>query len=147
MKKKSTKGQALDRQLIGLFGDPASADSSEVAEVLEEIQPDTNLEEKAYDLAQRAAQQYRLAGKPVPPHVAAAIAQMKKGRSLEGAPASKLREIVDSALQPFRGPATKLAFNHHRLTDRTEKDEKLLEELGDEVKRDWTGEDEEGEGR
>jgi hypothetical protein len=147
MKKKSTKGQALDRQLTGLFGDPVSADSSEVEQIFEEIQPDSALEEKAYELAQRAAQRYRLAGTPVPPHVAAAIAQMKKGRSLEGAPPSKLREIVDSALRPFRGPTQKLAFNHHRLTDRTEKDEKLLEQLGDEVKRDWTEEDEEGECR
>jgi hypothetical protein len=41
-------------------------------------------------------------------------------------------------MKPFRGPVTKLAFNYHRLTDRSEKDEQVLDQLADELKKDWT---------
>jgi len=72
------------------------------------------------------------------------MAQMKKSNTLEGASPTKLGEVVDSVMKPFRGPATTLAFNYHRLTDKSEKDERLLEQLGEEVKQDWTeGEDSE----
>jgi hypothetical protein len=144
MKKKKGNHEALDHQLGALFGDPASADTSEVEAVCEDVNGSADLVQLAYDLAARAAQQYRLAGKAVPPHVEAALAQMKKSNTLEGASPAKLGEIVDSVMKPFRGPATKLAFNYHRLTDKSEKDERLLEQLGEEVKQDWTeGEDSE----
>jgi hypothetical protein len=144
MKKKKDKHEALDAQLAALFGDPSTADASEVEGVCEEANGSADLVQLAYDLAVRAAQQYRLAGKPVPPHVEAAMAQMKKSSTLEGASPTKLGEIVDSVMKPFRGPATKLAFNYHRLTDKSDKDERLLEQLGEEVKQDWTeGEDSE----
>jgi hypothetical protein len=144
VKKKKSKYEALDRQLAALFGDPMSADASELESICEEVSDGSDLVQMAYDLARRAAQQYRLAGKAVPPHVEAALAQMKRSNTLEGTPLSKLGEIVDSALKPFRGPTEKLAFNYRRLTDKSEKDGRLLEELGDEVKRDWT-EDENSE--
>ena len=75
----------LDDQLAALFGDPSTADASEVEGVCEEANGSADLVQLAYDLAVRAAQQYRLAGKPVPPHVEAAMAQMKKSSTLEGA--------------------------------------------------------------
>ncbi|MGH9326019.1 MAG: hypothetical protein ACRD2B_04940 [Terriglobia bacterium] len=141
MKKKKNKHAALDRQLGALFGDPTSSDASELESICEEIDSDSDLVQMAYDLARRAAQQYRLAGKAVPLHVEAALTQMKESNTLEGASSSKLGEVVDAALKPFRGPTEKLAFNYHRLTDKSEKDERLLEELGDEVKRDWSEEE------
>jgi hypothetical protein len=142
MKKKREKHEAIDHQLAALFGDPASADASDLEDVCQEIDGTTDLVQLAYDFAVRAAQQYRLAGKSVPPHVEAALAQMKKSSTLEGTSPAKLGAIVDSVMKPFRGPATKLAFNYHRLTDKSEKDERLLEQLGEEVKQDWReGED------
>ena len=105
MKKKKDKHEALDAQLAALFGDPSTADASEVEGVCEEVNGSADLVQLAYDLAVRAAQQYRLAGKPVPPHVEAAMAQMKKSSTLEGASPTKLGEIVDSVMKPFRGPA------------------------------------------
>ena len=143
MKKNKGNHEALDHQLAALFGDPASADASEVEGVCEEVNGSADLVQLAYDLAVRAAQQYRLEGKPVPPHVEAAMAQMKKSNTLDGASPAKLGEIVESVMKPFRGPATKLAFNYHRLTDKSEKDERLLEQLAEEVKQDWTEEDRE----
>jgi hypothetical protein len=145
MKKKREKHDAIDHQIAALFGNPASADAPDLEDVCQEINGTTDLVQLAYDLAVRAAQQYRLAGKSVPPHVDAALAQMKKSNTLEGTSPTKLGAIVDSVMKPFRGPATRLAFNYHRLTDKSEKDERLLEQLGDEVKQDWReGEDNEG---
>jgi len=138
MKKKSDKHEALDEQLSALFGDPGKDDFSELQDRADETNGPEELVQLAYDLAMRAAQQYRLAGKPVPPHVEAALAQMKRSNTLEGATPGKLSEIVDSVMRPLRGPVTKLAFNYHRLTEKSEKDERLLEKLGEEVKEDWT---------
>jgi hypothetical protein len=137
MKKKRDKHEALDHQLAALFGDAASADASEVEGVCEGINGSADLVQLAYDLAVRAAQEYRLAGKAVPAHVEAALGQMKK-RTLEEASWDRISEIVDSVMKPLRGPTTTLAFNYHRLTDKSEKDEQLLEQLGEEVKQDWT---------
>lgn len=136
MKKKKTH-ETIDRQLAALFGDPLSADTSELEAISEMSAEDTNLVQKLYELAQRAAQQCRLADKPVPPHVAAVLAQLKQTNTLEGSPSSKLSEVVDSVLSPFRGPAKKLAFNYHRLKEKSERDERVLEDLVDEVRRDW----------
>ncbi len=142
MKTKKGKHEALDRQLKALFGDPLSVDTSELDNISEETGDGSDLVQIAYDLAARAAQQSRLEGKPVPPHVQTALAQIKEANTLEGATSAELAEIVDWVLKPFRGPTEKLAFNHHRLTDKSEKDERLLQQLGEEVKQDWTKEDE-----
>jgi hypothetical protein len=69
MKKEKDRHAMLDHQLGALFGDPASADASEIEAACEEVSGTADLVQLAYDLAARAAQQYRLAGKPVPPHV------------------------------------------------------------------------------
>jgi len=137
MKQKRNKHEALDHELAALFGDPVTADAAEFQSVSHEINGTTDLVRLAYDLAVRSAQQYRLARKPVPPHVEAALAQMKNSNTLESASPTKLSAIVDSVMEPFLGPATRLAFNYHRLTDKSKKDERLLEQLGDEVKQDW----------
>ena len=142
MKTKKGKHETLDRQLKALFGDPASVDGSELDNFREETGDGSDLVQIAYDLAARAAQQSRLEGKPVPPHVQAALTQIKEANSLEGATSTELAEIVDWVLKPFRGPTKKLAFNHRRLTHKSKKDERLLEQLGEEVKQDWTKEDE-----
>jgi hypothetical protein len=141
VKKKKTY-ETLDRQLAALFGDPVSADASELQAISERSVDDTNLLQKLQELARRTAQECRSAGKPVPPHVAAILAQLKQSNTLEGASPSMLSEVIDSVLNPFRGPAQRLAFNYHRLKEKSDRDERLLEELGEEVKRDWT-EDEE----
>ncbi len=144
MKKKKDEHEALHHQLAALFGDAASADPSEVEGVSEGVNVSADLVQLAYDLAVRAAQQYRLAGKVVPPHVEAAVSQIKKISTLEGASWDWISEIVDSVMKPLRGPTATLAFNYHRLTDKSEDDERLLEQLGEEVKQDWTeGEDNE----
>lgn len=140
MKKKKTYA-TLDRQLAALFGDPISTDASGLEEISEQTVDAAEMVQKTYELAQLAAQQYRLAGKSVPPHVAAVLTQLKQSTTLEGAPSSKLAELIDSVLEPFRGPTERLAFNYHRLTIKSEHDERLLKELGEEVKRDWTGDD------
>ena len=140
MKKKKTY-ETLDRRLAALFGDPISADASELESISEKSAVEANLVQKVYELAQRAAQQYRLAGKTVPPHVAAVLAQLKESNTLEGASSSTLGEVVDSVLRPFRGATERLAFNYHRLTNKSERDERVLEELSEEVKRDWNEED------
>jgi len=144
MKNKSNKREALERQLAALFGDPTTADASEVESLYAEFGSDADLVQMAYEQAAQTAQRYRLAGKAVPPHVQAALAQMKGASTLEGVPSSKLGEIVDWALKPFRGPTDKLAFSHHRLTYKSEKDKRLLKQLADEVKEDWAEEDEVG---
>lgn len=141
MKKKKTY-ETLDRQLAALFGDPASTDVSELRAISEASADDTNLLQRLQELAQRAAQQYRSTGKPVPPHIAAILAQLKESNTLEGASPSRLSEVLDSALNPFRGPAQRLAYNYHRLKEKSERDKRLLEELGEEVKRDWTKDEE-----
>jgi hypothetical protein len=141
MKKKSDH-EDLERQLSALFGDPATADLTELDDVRDEVGGDLDLVRLAYDLALRSAQEYRLAGKPVPAHVRTALIQMKPSNTLEGAPTSRLNEIVESIMKPLRGPTTKLAFNYHRLTEKSERDERLLDQLGEEVKEDWSKEDE-----
>jgi hypothetical protein len=141
MKKKKTH-EIIDRQLVALFGDPVSADTSELDDISQASAENANLVQKLYELAQRAAQQSRLAGKPVPPHVAAVIAQLKPTNTLEGVSSSKLGQLVDSVLKPFRGPAHDLAFNYHRLKEKSEHDERVLEDLADEVKQDWNEEEE-----
>jgi len=142
MKKKKTY-ETLERQLAALFGDPVSADAPELNSISEESADEANLVQNVYELAQRAAQQYRLAGKAVPPHVAAVLTQLRESNTLEGASSSRLREVVDSVLRPFRGPTERLAFNYHRLTNKSDRDERVLEELGEEVKRDWSEDDSE----
>jgi hypothetical protein len=144
MKNKSKKNEALERQLAALLGDPTTADSSEVESLYEEFGTSADLVQMAYEQAAQTAQRYRLAGKAVPPHVQAALAQTKAANTLEGVPTSKLGEIVDWALKPFRGPTETLAFSHHRLTHNSEKDKRLLKQLADEVKENWAEEDEVG---
>src|SRR5947209_20567200 len=129
MKKSRKNNEALTRQLAALFGDPASGSASEIQDVYEEIPGGSDLVKKAHDLALRAAQQYRLSGQRVPSHVEAAISQTKEVNTLEGVTSSKLSEIIDSALRPFQGPTQMLAFSFRGLTDKTSKDERLLEEL------------------
>lgn len=147
MKKKKIY-ETLDRQLAALFGDPMAADEVGAENASEVAFDAAGLAQMAYELAQRAAQHYRVSGQPVPGHIAAVLAQLKPATTLEGAPVSKLREVVDSVLNPFRGPAERLAFNYHRLTGKSERDERVLKELGEEVKRDWTKEkDEDSEQR
>jgi hypothetical protein len=141
MKNKKTH-EIIDRQLAALFGDPVSADTSELDDICQASAEHANLVQKLYELAQRAAQQSRLAGKPVPSHVAAVIAQLKPTNTLEGVSSSTLSQLVDSALKPFRGPAHNLAINYHRLKEKSEHDERVLEDLADEVKQDWSEEDE-----
>lgn len=144
MKSKDKKHEALERQLTALFGDPATADASEVESLYDEFGSGADLVQMAYERAAQTAQRYRLAGKAAPPHVQAALAQMKAANTLEGASTSMLDEIVDWALKPFRGPTEKLAFSHHRLTHKSAKDKQVLKQLADEVKKDWTEEDEGG---
>ena len=140
MKNKSKKHEALKRQLLALFGDPATAETSEVEDLYEEMAGGSDIVQMAHERAAEAAQRYRLEGKAVPPHVQAALTQMKKATTLEGTPPAKLGEIVEWVLKPFLGPTDALAFNYHRLTDKSKKDDDLLKELGEEVKRDWTQE-------
>jgi hypothetical protein len=129
--------KAFIKAVEQLFGNPLEATQQEIEALDGQFHAETESAEVVLNLAARAAQKYRLAGIEVPAHVAEALKATKRVITGDTNESSGAGEIIDAALKPFPGPVTEVRCNFHNQKVRTRKDRLLLEELANEVKKDW----------
>jgi hypothetical protein len=130
--------KALIKAIDQLLGDPLQADARELEILFAEFGEGRNPAQSVFDLAARAAQQYRLEGGAVPTHVAEALESMKKALHGESMDAVNTTDVINEALNPIYGAVREVSYAFRNRKERTEKDTELLEELSSEVKRDWS---------
>lgn len=130
--------KALIRAIDQLLGDPLRADAREIESLFAEFGEGRNPVQSVFDLAARAAQQYRLAGAAVPAHVAEALKSLKKSLHGETMDALSAVDVISEVLSPISGPVQEVSCSFRNRRERTQKDTDLLEKLSDEVKRDWS---------
>lgn len=128
--------KSVIRAIEKLLGNPLEAASDEVSALYAEFFEGEDPARSLYELASKSAQRYRLDAKEIPPHLADALASMKKaGESAEDADA---KSIIEDVLRPMVGPSTQVSWAFHNRTARTEKDRKLLQKLSEELGQDWS---------
>jgi len=130
--------KALVKAIDQLLGDPLRADARELETLFAEFGEGRNPAQSIFDLAARAAQQYRLEGSAVPAHVAEALKSVKKSLLGESMGALNTVDVINEALNPIYGPVREVSYAFRNRRERTQKDTDLLEKLSGEVKRDWT---------
>ena len=135
-KKCDPAGDFLDR----LFGNVDELAGEDLDILFETVAPGEEAAQQIWELAEKAAVEYRKQHKIPPEHVQSALAATRKETSLAGAEDSTLRKIVDQVLQPVRGPVHDPAFAYRSLKEDevTEKDRAILDELEGELKEDWS---------
>lgn len=132
---------AVDRALKALFGDPALMGWSEIEAAYEDLGGPVDIVERCTDLASSVARDIRLSKKLVPDHLLAALRALNAVDSLDKAPDSLINKIVERALTPFSGPVQRVAFSYRELSEKTPRDEELLNRLEAELKQPWTDDD------
>ena len=144
MSKKTPKcdlaGDFLDR----LFGNVDELASEDLDILFETVAPEEDTARRIRALAEKAAGEYQKQNKITPEHVRSALAATRQGTSLAGADKSTLRKIVGQLLQPVRGPVHDPAFAYRSLKEDevTEQDRDILNELEEELKKDWLDDEE-----
>src|SRR5258708_7897303 len=129
------KIKALIKAIDRLLGDPLQADAREIESLFAEFGEGRNPAQSLYDLATKAAQQYRLSDAAVPAHVADALKSVKKLLHGEDLDALSAGDVVNKVLNPILGPVREVSYAFRNRRERTSKDSALLEKLSDEVKR------------
>jgi hypothetical protein len=120
-----------------LFGRVEEMREEEVDALYEEFAGGEDAAKLLYDLASKAAQQYRLKGGQVPLHVQAALDATRQDADLERCKPSKLREIIENVTALFRGPVREISYAYRTKKGFCEKDRQILDDLAEEVKKDW----------
>ena len=133
--KKGSKAEALVAAIERIFGDLTEPSDKDLTP------KEIDTRERVYKVAAKAAQQHRLAGRKVPAHVRAALNATKAEVDIEDAEPSKLQSIIESLTQPMLGSTQRVS---HAYRDRkgklSKKDEKIVQELTEELKEDWSEE-------
>jgi hypothetical protein len=135
--KKNAEAEFLER----IFGDLAELGDEELDILFESAAPGENASAVMHAITERAAAQYRKAGKVPPEHVDAALRATRQDASLEGAKPPLLKRIVESLRPPTLGPVGDLSFSYRNRKDVTEGDKKALDELAGELNEDWQDEE------
>jgi hypothetical protein len=134
--------KAFIRAIEQLMGNPLEADAQEVDALYAEFSSGQDPAQSLYDLAAEAARKYRLQGLPVPAHIVEALKFTKRGITGCGLETLDPTSIIEMALNPIVGAVQHVSGAFRNRTRETANDRRLLEQLSDEVKRDWSEESE-----
>lgn len=140
---KKTREQAkrLTEFADRLFGDVADMSKEEVDELYAAIAPTIDPRAQVYEIAAKAAQQYRLRGEDVPPHVQVALNATKTITNQNDGKLATLREIVAKAMHPTLGPAKELSYSFRGKKELSDSDQNILEDLSEKMRDDWKEDD------
>jgi hypothetical protein len=130
--------------LDNLFGDPAELADDELDMLFTSLVPGTDPAANVHSIADAAAVKYRIRNKMPPDHVQAAIDATREIRTLDNVPSSKLRQIVDAIKAPFTGAVYDPAYAYrNRDGDLDRHDQAIVDDLTDELQKDWDEEERE----
>jgi hypothetical protein len=135
-----------ERDLLDkLFGTPDEMAAEELDMLYEAIAPAKDATAIVHRLAADAAVEYRIQNCLPPDHVQAALDATRDVKSLDNLAPSKLREIVDTLTAPYTGAVKDPAYAYrNREGELDTHDQGIIDELTDELREDWSGDDGEG---
>jgi len=135
--KKSQDNELLQK----LFGDLSDLSDEELDLLYGAASSSADPMEVIYRIASQAAVEYRKQNVPVPEHVQAALNASRSHSSLEGAGPSFFQRVVEKLKTPFAGSIADPAHAYRNLTQLSHGDRTILNELTDELGRDWESEE------
>lgn len=121
-----------------LFGNVMELSDEELDLLYQAVSSGTSPAAKVHELAEQAAMRYRKQNKVPPDHVRAFL----KGsavQTLQGAKTPILKKIVAALKAPVFGPVADPAYSYRNLKNVTERDKTNVDELEDELNKDWKG--------
>ncbi len=135
-----------ERDLLdNLFGTPAEMADEDLDILYEAIAPATDAAAIVHRLAADAAVEYRIQDLLPPDHVQAALDATREMESLNNLAPSKLRQIVDALVVPYMGAVKDPAHAYrNREGELDTNDQGIIDDLTDELRQDWSGDDGEG---
>jgi len=135
-----------ERDLLDkLFGTPDEMAEEELDMLYEAIAPATDAAAIVHQLAADAAVEYRVQNRLPPDHVQAALDSTRDVKSLDNLAPSKLRQIVDALTAPYTGAVKDPSYAYrNREGELDTHDQGIIDELTDELREDWSGDDGEG---
>lgn len=135
-----------ERDLLDkLFGTPDEMPDEDLDMLYEVIAPATDAAAIVHGLAADAAVEYRIQKRLPPDHVQAALDATRDINSLDNLAPTKLRQIVDALSAPYTGAVKDPAYAYrNREGELDAQDQNIIDELTDELREDWSGDDGEG---
>lgn len=128
-----------------LFGTPDEMPDEDLDMLYEVIAPATDAAAIVHGLAADAAVEYRIQKRLPPDHVQAALDATRDINSLANLAPTKLRQIVDALSAPYTGAVKDPAYAYrNREGELDAQDQNIIDELTDELREDWSGDDGEG---
>ena len=129
-----------------LFGTPDEMGDEDLDTLYHAIAPARDAAAMVHRLAADAAVEYRIQDRLPPDHVQAALDATRVVESLNNLAPSKLRQIVDALTAPCTGAVKDPAYAYRNREGELDKhDQGIIDELTDELRQDWSGDDDEGE--
>lgn len=142
MAKGESKGRNKDSPLFQrLFGDLTDLSDEEVDLLWDAFSTGEERAQAVYRIAEEAAVEYRKMNVPLPDHVKAAIQATRPLSNLEGATAGMVQKLVEKLKKIVAGPVNDPAFAYHKRTELNESDRAILDELTNELQKDWSKEE------
>jgi hypothetical protein len=135
-----------ERDLLDkLFGTPDEMADEDLDMLYEAIAPAADAAAMVHRLAADAAVEYRIQNRLPPDHVQSALDATREVESLNNLAPSKVRQIVDALDAPFTGAVEDPAYAYrNREGELDMHDQGIIDELTDELREDWSGDDGEG---
>jgi len=128
--------------LDNLFGDPAELADDELDMLFTALAPGTDPAANIRAIAEAAAVKHRIQNKMPPDHVQAAIDATREIKTLDNLAPSTLRQIVDAIKSPFTGAVSDPAYAYRNRDGELDKDDQtIVDDLTDELQRDWDEEE------
>lgn len=144
MSKENQKSDSAADFLDRLFGNVEELVGEDLDILFEVVARGEDPAERVWVLAEEAAVKYRKQNKIPPEHVKRALVATRKGTLPASASKSMLDKIVNQVLQPEHGPVNDPAFAYRGLREDevTEQDRDILNGLEQELKQNWSDEEE-----
>ncbi len=135
-----------ERDLLDkLFGTPDEMADEDLDMLYEAIAPATDAAVIVHRLAADAAVEYRIQNRLLPDHVQAALDATREVKSLDNLEPPKLRQIVDALTAPYTGAVKDPVYAYRNREGKLDThDQGIIDELTDELREDWSGDDGEG---
>lgn len=125
-----------------LFGDPAEIADEDINMLYEALAPNTDPAAAVYRIAESAAVPHRVQNRMPPDHIQAALDATKEVKNLDNASPSKLRQIIDTLTRPFTGTVNDPSFAYRNRDGKLNPDDRtIMDDLTDELRKDWDDED------
>jgi len=131
-----------------LFGTTDEMTDEDLNMLYEAIAPATDAAAIIHRLAADAAIEYRLQNRPLPDHLQATLDATREVKGLDNVEPSKLRQTVDALSAPYTGAVKDPSYAYrNREGELDTHDQRIIDELAEELRQDWRGDDGEGEGK